>query len=90
LLLRYLATPDAKAQWTEHLGKPLDDETVAGLLLRDAARRNPQGVVLFTTTRPERVGAAVDAVAAPDDPAETAALRAMVQAATQHESGGST
>ncbi len=88
-LLRYLAASGTTAQWSDRLGDRLDAETMAALLLREAVRRNAHGVVLFSTTRPERVGAAVDALTAADDPAESAVLRAMVDAAAQHRTDGS-
>lgn len=78
-LLRHLATPGATARWSERFGAQLDVETVAALLLREATRRNSDGVVLFSTTRPERVGAAVDAVTEAAAATEAATLHELVR-----------
>jgi hypothetical protein len=46
--------------WRERVGHDCGDpEIVAGLLLRQAARENPRGVVLFSTVRTEHVHSAV-------------------------------
>ncbi|HWC34903.1 MAG TPA: aldo/keto reductase [Mycobacteriales bacterium] len=80
LLAHVTATPGTRARWSERLGvDAADPQAMAGLLLRAAIRRNPSGVVLFSTTRPERVGAAVESVARPEDPAVASALHAIVQ-----------
>ncbi|MGN6473687.1 MAG: aldo/keto reductase [Mycobacteriales bacterium] len=83
-LLRYLADAGAAARWGERLGEPLDDVALAALLLCEAVRRNATGVVLFSTTRAERVGVAVDAVTSPDRPTESSTLQEMTEAARQH------
>ena len=50
-------------RWSERLGIDCTRaEDVASLLLRDAAAEEPAGVVLFSTTRPERIAAAAAAV----------------------------
>jgi D-threo-aldose 1-dehydrogenase len=66
LLAQVAATPSAAEAWTQRLGAPPDAQTLAGFLLREATRRNSQGVVLFSTSRPERVDAAVRAVDGPE------------------------
>lgn len=53
--------------WSQAIGHDAGDpQVIAALLLRDARRRNPTGVTLFSTTRPERIGPTVAACGAPD------------------------
>lgn len=88
-LMTFLAhTPGAGGRWSERFGADVrNGEVLARLLLREAIRRNDRGVVLFNTTRPRRVTAAVSALVGPDNPAECLALRAMVaEAAANHSS----
>jgi D-threo-aldose 1-dehydrogenase len=63
VLRRYLAhSPDAAALWSKRLGTDLADESsLPKLLLSVALRRNTAGPVLFSTTRPQRVGVAAEA-----------------------------
>jgi D-threo-aldose 1-dehydrogenase len=63
LLHWYLAeSPDRSRTWSDRIGADLADEaTLPTLLLSAALRRNQAGPVLFTTTRPERIGVAVSA-----------------------------
>jgi D-threo-aldose 1-dehydrogenase len=65
-LLAFLATDAAAAaSWRERTGLASDDSAgIARLLLADALAQNADGVVLFSSSRPERVAAAVAAVAA--------------------------
>jgi len=50
---------ERRRRWHEAVGEDCSRaETVAGLLLRDALDRNRGGTVLFSTTRPERIGRA--------------------------------
>jgi aryl-alcohol dehydrogenase-like predicted oxidoreductase len=61
-----------RRRWSERLGADASSsDVVAALLLRAALRDNPSGVVLFFTTRPERVRALAAAAARPveSDPA---------------------
>ncbi len=54
--------PDRYARWTSAVGENCGDpEVISSLLLRDALERNRNGVVLFSTTHPERVKVAIDA-----------------------------
>jgi D-threo-aldose 1-dehydrogenase len=54
--------PQERRDWARRVGcDPGDPEAVAALLLRDARRRNPDGITLLGTTRPARVAAAVAA-----------------------------
>jgi D-threo-aldose 1-dehydrogenase len=73
---------ERRARWTGIIG---DDcgcpEVVASLLLQDALERNPNGTVLFSTTRPERIKAATRAMQAllvESDPARLHAFRSLV------------
>jgi len=63
VLRRYLAqSPDAVRSWSERLDTDLAQESsLPKLLLSVALRRNAAGPVLFSTTRPQRVGVAADA-----------------------------
>jgi D-threo-aldose 1-dehydrogenase len=78
-LLGHLADhPDAGPRWTERLGTDVTDSSaLAEVLLREATRRNPRGVVLFSTTRPQRVTAAVRTLEGLQDPAQLLALNAI-------------
>jgi hypothetical protein len=61
-----------RRRWSERLGADASSsDVVAALLLRAALRDNPSGVVLFFTTRPERVRALAAAASRPveSDPA---------------------
>jgi hypothetical protein len=71
--------PQAIAVWSERLQADLaDPAALPTLLLRQAIRRNPRGVVLFSTVRPDRIRAAVVAVTdGPDGPNATAEAEAM-------------
>lgn len=56
------ARPRERRRWVDVVDRDVADaEVVAGLLLRDARRRNPSGITLFSTTRPERIAPAVAA-----------------------------
>jgi D-threo-aldose 1-dehydrogenase len=62
------ADPARSRRWHEAVGVDCTDaEVVAGLLLRAAARRNPAGVVLFTTTRVSHARLSVEASRAAAD-----------------------
>lgn len=62
------ADPARSRRWHEAVGVDCTDaEVVAGLLLRAAARRNPAGVVLFTTTRVSHARLSVEAARAAAD-----------------------
>jgi len=48
--------PERRSQWSEELGVDCSSsQALAALLLRDALDVNPRGVVLYSTTRPERL-----------------------------------
>jgi hypothetical protein len=56
---------ERRSQWSDALGVDCSSSRVlATLLLRDALDANARGVVLFSTTRPERLQG-LDAIAAP-------------------------
>ena len=63
-VLGYLAGEEERqSRWSRAVGQDCGKpEMVASLLLQDALDRNASGVVLFSTTRPERVRIAMDAV----------------------------
>jgi D-threo-aldose 1-dehydrogenase len=73
------STSDCLKQWSEAVGVDCSSpEALASLLLRDALRTNPRGVVLFNTTKPNRLYALDELVMASnsdDDPAVTAFRR---------------
>jgi D-threo-aldose 1-dehydrogenase len=73
-LVNHLSADAAAARrWAERTGIAPDDRTkIAGLLLADAVAANAGGVVLFSTSRPERVAEAASTSAL--DPARCAAL----------------
>jgi hypothetical protein len=51
-----------REEWSRAVGEDCGrSETISSLLLRGALRRNPHGKVLFSTTRPERIGLGVAA-----------------------------
>jgi D-threo-aldose 1-dehydrogenase len=63
LIGRLEADPVARARWTELTGlSPQDRSGAAGLLLADALAANPDGVVLVSSMRPERIAEAAQAV----------------------------
>lgn len=54
------AVPGRRERWRAEVGRDCGrSDVLASLLLRDALARNSEGAVLFSTTRPERIGAAV-------------------------------
>jgi len=56
---------ERRRRWAGAVGRDCGDpQVLAMLLLQDALARNHAGVVLFSTTRPERIGAAVEAAEA--------------------------
>ncbi|MDP8909463.1 MAG: aldo/keto reductase [Chloroflexota bacterium] len=70
-VVRHVAADAERGQrWREAVGTDCADrETAARLMLRQAARDNPSGVVLFSSIRPHHVSSGVRAVeqAEPDD-----------------------
>lgn len=78
-MLAYLnSSSERRSRWSEAVDS--SPEALASLLLRDALHANPRGVVLFNTTRPERLrglDALVSAARDDDDPA-LLALRHLV------------
>lgn len=78
---RYLQGPGRRSRWSDALGVDCSSSQVlASLLLLDALDTNPMGVVLYSTTRPERLRG-LDAIASAahnqDDPVLTAFRRRM-------------
>ena len=76
------ADPERRATWSEAVGADAGAPAVLGsLLLRDAMAVNPDGTLLFSTTRPERVAEnvqlAASALPATEDEQLTA-FRALV------------
>jgi len=64
------ADPERPRRWRKAVGRDCEDpEVVASLLLARARRENPEGVVLFSTTRVAHVHSAAEATAraGPDD-----------------------
>jgi D-threo-aldose 1-dehydrogenase len=71
--------PAARARWTELTGlSPQDRSGAAGLLLADALARNVNGVVLVSSTRPERFAEAAEAARRVDDPRALTGLRQVI------------
>jgi hypothetical protein len=69
-----LADPSRAAEWSRRFGRPADDVGgYAELLLKDALASH-DGVVLFTTSRPERIPAMAE-TARRADPDEAASFR---------------
>jgi hypothetical protein len=58
---------ERRAQWSDALGIDCSPQAIAGLLLRDALDANPRGVVLYSTTRLERLSGLDSIVAASRD-----------------------
>lgn len=64
-------------RWSAALGKEATTAAIAQAFLAHAIRQNPGGLVLFSTTRPERLRSNLDAatlITAPDQAAAIAAL----------------
>jgi hypothetical protein len=71
------SSEERRRRWGEDVGVDCArPDVVVGLLLQDALERNRDGLVLFSTSRPERIGAAIEA-AAPLDEADRERLRAF-------------
>lgn len=67
-----------RSEWTRAVGEDCErPEVVSSLLLQDALHRNPEGTVLFGTTRPERIGVAAAAAESLSRDPEPAPLRAF-------------
>lgn len=80
-LLDLVTASTTRRRWNDVTGTDCGDpQALASLLLRDALRANPSGVVLFSTTNAEHIRTAVEAAAmdpaAPDDALE--AFRELV------------
>jgi D-threo-aldose 1-dehydrogenase len=74
-------SPERRSRWSEALGVDCSSsQALAALLLRDALDANPRGVVLYSTTRPERLQE-LDAIASGthngNDPVLTAFRRCV-------------
>jgi D-threo-aldose 1-dehydrogenase len=72
--------PGAAKEWSTRFDRDVTDvEQLAGVLLREALRRNPSGLVVFATTKPDRIAKAVESAAeGVDDDAEREAVRGLV------------
>jgi D-threo-aldose 1-dehydrogenase len=56
------SSEERRRRWTREVGVDCGQpDVVASLLLQDALDRNREGMVLYSTSRPERIGAAVEA-----------------------------
>ena len=82
-ILRHVSSnPERRTRWNRAVGDDCErSEVVASLLLQDAIERNSAGMVLFSTTRPERVGiatAAAQTLAGEPDPSPLRAFRQLV------------
>ena len=81
ILAHVHADADVRRAWSRAIGRDTaDPDVVAALLLRDARRRNPDGLTLFSTTRPERIAPAVAAGLGGADDESVDALRALIAA----------
>ena len=82
LMVRLAREPEAAEAWRSVTGRdPTDREAAAALLLAEAAAQNPGGVVLFSTSRPERIAQAVRAVNTLPSPAERRLLQDLLDGA---------
>jgi aryl-alcohol dehydrogenase-like predicted oxidoreductase len=61
LTAHFASDPAARRRWKARTGAEPDASTLARLLLGDALATNPQGVVLFSTSRPDRLAEAARA-----------------------------
>ena len=87
LTARLEADPAARALWTELTGlSPQDRSGAAALLLADALATNPKGVVLVSSTRPERIAEAAAAARRVDAQA-LAGLRRVIDSGASAPSG---
>ncbi len=70
-------SPERRSQWSQTLDVDCSSpQAIVALLLRDALDANPHGVVLFSTTRPERLRE-LDSIASAPDPANDPTLAAL-------------
>jgi D-threo-aldose 1-dehydrogenase len=82
------ADPAAAARWAERTGIASGDRSkIAGLLLADAVAENASGVVLFSSSRPERIAEA--ASTRPLDLERSAALREELARIPRADASGS-
>jgi D-threo-aldose 1-dehydrogenase len=76
------SSAERRAEWSDAVGADCGrSDNVSSLLLQDALDRNPQGTVLFGTTRPERIAlatAAAENLRREPDPAPLRAFRELV------------
>jgi D-threo-aldose 1-dehydrogenase len=60
VLAHLVADPAARVRWEKHTGIAGNDRSgIASLLLADAVAKNTDGIVLFSSSRPERITEAV-------------------------------
>ena len=87
LIEQHLASDTAvRSRWVSELDlTEHGPRSLASIILRQAARRNPFGPVLFTTTKSHRLETAMEAIqfAAPSD--EAAAVQRLVSEITQRQ-----
>ncbi len=83
ILAHVTSSAERRAEWSDAVGANCGRaEIVSSLLLQDALDRNPQGTVLFSTTRPGRIRlgtAAVETLSCEPNPAPLNAFRELVR-----------
>lgn len=73
-----LADSATRTEWAQWLGAdPLEGDLLTRLLLADAAARNPEGTILYSTNRPERLPGAAEALTTPADSEQLAAFQRL-------------
>ncbi len=71
--------PDLRARWSDLLGVDCSQRgTLAALLLDDSLAQNPDGITLFSTTRPAHLRAAAERPHRPTPPATLQAFRKLL------------
>jgi D-threo-aldose 1-dehydrogenase len=77
-VLGALRQPALRGRWSETLGVDLTSDTVARLLLQEALDANPEGAVLFASTKQHRVAAACAAAVEGSDAPLLATFRDLL------------
>ena len=76
------SSSEVRRRWTDELDLTEEGPTsLASLVLRETARRNPGGPVLFTTTKAHRLAGAMEAITFEPPDEESSALRRLVDEA---------